>query len=39
MADWWAHSASYASGFFGGLALCAWVIWRRIRTTSRTNQA
>ena len=21
-ADWWAHNASYDSGFFGGLALC-----------------
>jgi hypothetical protein len=22
MADWWAHSASYAVGFFGGIGLC-----------------
>jgi hypothetical protein len=22
MADWWAHTASYAVGFFGGIALC-----------------
>ncbi|HEU5407549.1 MAG TPA: hypothetical protein VFU48_07260 [Nitrospira sp.] len=22
MADWWAHSASYFVGFFGGIALC-----------------
>lgn len=22
MADWWAHSASYASGFIGGIVLC-----------------
>lgn len=37
MADWWAHSASYASGFFGGLILCAWVIWRRLRTPQRSG--
>jgi hypothetical protein len=23
MADWWAHSASYLVGFFGGVVLCA----------------
>lgn len=28
MADWSAHSASYASGFFGGLALCV-LIYRK----------
>lgn len=22
MADWWAHNASYAAGFFGGIGLC-----------------
>ena len=26
VADWWAHSASYASGFLGGLTLCV-VVW------------
>lgn len=29
MADWWAHSASYASGFIGGLALCVLVFRKR----------
>jgi len=28
LADWWAHSASYASGFVGGLLLCA-IVWKR----------
>jgi hypothetical protein len=28
LADWWAHSASYASGFLGGLTLCA-IVWLR----------
>lgn len=28
LADWWAHIASYGSGFIGGLFLCA-VVWRR----------
>lgn len=28
LADWWAHSASYLSGFAGGLVLCA-LIWLR----------
>jgi hypothetical protein len=31
MADWWAHSASYASGFFGGLALCVLIYRKRTR--------
>jgi hypothetical protein len=29
MADWWAHSASYASGFFGGLVACILVYRKR----------
>ena len=28
-ADLWAHSASYASGFVGGLAACVWAYRRR----------
>jgi hypothetical protein len=32
LADWWAHNASYASGFVGGLTLCAIVAVRRIRS-------
>lgn len=31
LADWWAHSASYASGFLGGLAICALVAIKRFR--------
>jgi hypothetical protein len=26
LADWWAHNASYGSGFLGGLSLCI-LIW------------
>jgi hypothetical protein len=26
-----AHGASYEAGFWGGLAVCAWTIWRRSR--------
>jgi hypothetical protein len=29
MADWWAHSASYAVGFFGGIYLCVTQYRRR----------
>jgi hypothetical protein len=29
MADWWAHSASYVSGFVGGIALCVMTFRRR----------
>jgi hypothetical protein len=28
-ADWWAHQAAYGVGFFGGLVLCVWVLFRR----------
>ena len=31
MADWWAHTASYASGLFGGIALCIWAFRKRLR--------
>jgi hypothetical protein len=34
LADWWAHSASYASGFLGGLILCAIIVVKRIRSAS-----
>jgi hypothetical protein len=30
MADWWAHSASYAGGFFGGLVVCPLVYRKRM---------
>jgi hypothetical protein len=35
MADWWAHSASYAVGFFGGIVLC-FVQYRK-RAVARTR--
>jgi hypothetical protein len=31
MADWWAHNASYAVGFLGGIVLCVRQYKRRIR--------
>jgi hypothetical protein len=31
MADWWAHSASYASAFIGGTVLCLMTYRRRLR--------
>ena|SRR5579863_1246354 len=31
MADWWAHSASYASAFIGGTVLCAMIYRKRLR--------
>jgi hypothetical protein len=30
MADWWAHSASYASAFLGGIVLCVLTYRRRL---------
>jgi hypothetical protein len=33
MADWWAHSASYAVAFVGGIALCALTYRKRFRPT------
>lgn len=35
LADWWAHSASYGSGFLGGIALCAFVWVKRSRATDK----
>lgn len=34
IADCWAHNASYAVGFFGGIILCAWQFRRRRRNYS-----
>jgi hypothetical protein len=31
LADWWAHSASYASGFVGGIVICFIITIKRIR--------
>lgn len=31
MADWWAHNASYAVGFLGGIALCVGQYRRRVK--------
>jgi len=30
LADWWAHSASYASGFLGGIVLWILAFWKRL---------
>ncbi len=35
MADWWAHGASYAVGFFGGIILC--ILQYRRRTEAAGN--
>ena len=32
MADWWAHTASYASAFLGGIVLCVMTYRRRLRS-------
>ena len=29
MADYWSHSTSYATGFFGAIGISFWIIWRR----------
>jgi hypothetical protein len=34
MADWWAHSASYASAFIGGIALCVMTYRKSLRIQS-----
>jgi hypothetical protein len=33
--DLWAHLASYAGGFIGGIVLCVWVVRRRRREVGR----
>ena len=33
MADWWAHTASYAAAFVGGIVLCAITYRKRLRPT------
>jgi hypothetical protein len=37
LADWWAHSASYASGFAGGLVLCGIIALKRFRLAEATS--
>jgi len=32
MADWWAHNASYLSGFLGGIVVCVMVFRKRSRS-------
>jgi hypothetical protein len=32
MADWWAHNASYAVGFFGGVILCVTQYRKRVHS-------
>ena len=36
MADWWAHSASYISGFVGAIILCLYTWWFRSRVCTQT---
>ena len=35
LADWWAHSASYGSGFVGGVVLWIVAFWKRLRASRR----
>jgi hypothetical protein len=35
LADWWAHNASYGSGFLGGLIICVIVCVKRIRMAAQ----
>jgi hypothetical protein len=37
MADWWAHSTSYAVGFFGGIGLCI-AQYRKRKTNCETKK-
>jgi hypothetical protein len=37
VATWWAHTASYGSGFVGGLVLCIIISIRRIRSIRTTS--
>lgn len=39
IADLWAHLASYASGFFGGLGLCVRLVLRRRRLSRPQSDA
>jgi hypothetical protein len=34
-ADWWAHSASYASGFIGGIVLCVLAYRKRVNSAAK----
>lgn len=36
-ADWWAHSASYASGFFGGIVLCVLAYRKRLISAAKAG--
>lgn len=38
MADWWAHTASYATAFVGGVVLCIVTYRRRLRQPSAENR-
>jgi hypothetical protein len=37
MADWWAHSASYATAFLGGMVLCIATYRRRAALSARVR--
>ena len=38
IADWFAHSASYAAGALGGGALCFWTIRKRWRSSGHNSE-
>jgi hypothetical protein len=38
LADWWAHNASYASGFVGGIILCGMVYKTRVDLSRRPTE-
>jgi membrane associated rhomboid family serine protease len=39
LADWWAHNASYASGFIGGIVFCAIIAVKRKRLSGTSFEA
>lgn len=39
LADWWAHSASYLTGFLGGIVLCILTYRRRRTILTKHNEA
>ncbi|MBV8081642.1 MAG: hypothetical protein JOY86_01515 [Candidatus Eremiobacteraeota bacterium] len=39
IADWWAHTTSYAAAFAGSLALSGWIVWRRAWQTRSGSAA
>jgi hypothetical protein len=39
LADLWAHLAAYGVGFFGGIGVSIWVLFRRRRMAGTTRQS